>query len=226
MANLKLHSIYFLHTKSVVIFLLPAKSKHKSRCNANRSWGLAIYAEWQKNFEFCSELLVTCFIFKGLFWMPPQQPCTTCKTPSLTSVSVSQLGGSIMIPAVTDTGMSSSQSYTDPHLHADNVQPWHYLQYTMLQPLSVPHILCDTQLPQLLNIHKILSSICACTPVSLSHSIWHLARPCTCSCLVLSNSVFIVTLVPDNIQLTEAHTPNSTTIIRQLNTIHIFTIPL
>ena len=132
-------------------------------------------------------------IFKGSFWTPPPQPCTTCKTPSLTSVWVSQLGGSIMIPAVTDTGMSGRLSYTAPCLQADNAQPWHYLQYTMLQqPLQVPHTLCDSQLPQLLNIHEIPRSICACTrSVPLSHSTWHVARPSTCSCLVLSNSVVI-----------------------------------
>jgi len=106
------------------------------------------------------------FIFKGLFWMPPQQPCTTCKTPSLTSVWVSQLGGSIMIPAVTDTGMSGRLSYAAPCLHADNAQPWHYLQYTTMQHLPVPHTLHDTQLTQLLNIHEILSSICVCTPTT------------------------------------------------------------
>jgi len=39
-------------------------------------------------------------------------------------------------------------------------------------------------------------------------------------------SVFIVNLVPDTIKLTEAHTPNSATIIRQLNSNHTFTIPL
>jgi len=62
MATLNLHSIYFLHTQSVLVFLLPATSKHKSKCNANRSIGLQIYAELQKDFEFCSELLVThCF---------------------------------------------------------------------------------------------------------------------------------------------------------------------
>jgi hypothetical protein len=126
------------------------------------------------------------FIFKGLFWTPPLQPCTTCKTPSLTSVWVSQLGGSIMIPAVTDTGMSGRLSYAAPCLHADNAQPWHYLQYIILQPLPVAHTLCDTQLTQLLNILEILSSICACSPstnilqfpsVNQHDTLLHLALP-------------------------------------------------
>ena len=211
--------------QSVLIFLLPATSKHKSRCNANRSRGLEMYAEWQKDFEFCSELLVTRFIFKGLFWTPPQQPCTTCKTPSLTSVLVSQLGGSIMIPAVTDTGMSGSLSYTTPHLHADNAQPWHYLQYTMLQTSASPsHSVWHTSSTAAQHSRDPEFNLCLHS-FSFPQS-FNPARPCTCYCLVLSNSVFIVSLVPDTIKLTEAHTPNSTTIIRQLNTIHIFIIPL
>jgi hypothetical protein len=61
-------------------------------------------------------------------------------------------------------GMSDRLSYAAPCSRADNAQPWHFLQYATLQPLPVPHTLCDTQLAQLLNIHEILSSNCACTP--------------------------------------------------------------
>lgn len=98
---------------------------------------------------------------KGCSERHPNNPAPPVRPPSPTSVWLSQLGGSIMIPAVTDMGMSDCLSYAAPCSRADNAQPWHFLQYATLQPLPVPHTLCDTQL---LNIHQILSSNCACTP--------------------------------------------------------------
>jgi hypothetical protein len=106
------------------------------------------------------------------WWASYSKGCSECHPnnttppvrPPPSHVWVSQPGGSIMIPAVTDMGMSDRLSYAALCSRTDNAQPWHYLQYKMLHPLPVPHTLCDTQLAQLLNIHKILRSNCACTP--------------------------------------------------------------